>query len=81
MPDTNNKVICPDCGAEIKSQTRLVGDILECSECGTEVEILSINPLKYRELIEEKWSSLRGVKFFMTTKQSCWNWYGQIFFK
>jgi lysine biosynthesis protein LysW len=31
-----------------------IGDILECQECGTEVEILSINPLKYRELIEEK---------------------------
>ncbi len=54
MPDTNNKVICPDCQAEIKSQTMMVGDILECSECGTEVEILSLTPLKYRELIEEK---------------------------
>ena len=54
MPDTNNKVICPDCQAEIKSQKMMVGDILECSGCGTEVEILSLNPLKYRELIEEK---------------------------
>ncbi len=31
-----------------------VGDILECGECGTEVEILSLEPLKYQELIEEK---------------------------
>jgi lysine biosynthesis protein LysW len=54
MPDTNNKVICPDCQKEIKSETMNVGDILECQECGTEVEILSNNPLKYRELIEEK---------------------------
>lgn len=54
MIDTNNKVICPDCQAEIKSETMSIGDILECHECGTEVEILSINPLKYRELIEEK---------------------------
>ncbi len=54
MSDTNNKVICPDCQSEIKAESMLVGDILECGECGTEVEILSINPLKYRELIEEK---------------------------
>ena len=49
------KVICPDCKAEIKHEGQLlVGDILECNECGTEVEILSLEPLKYEELIEEK---------------------------
>lgn len=51
----NEKVICPDCKSEIKlSENLMVGDILECGECGTEVEITSLNPLKYRELIEEK---------------------------
>jgi len=54
MSDTNNKVICPDCGSEIKGKDLSVGDILECEECGTEVEILSLKPLKYGELIEEK---------------------------
>lgn len=54
MTETN-KIICPDCNSEIKApQGMMVGDILECSECGTEVEILSIEPLEYRELIEEK---------------------------
>jgi alpha-aminoadipate/glutamate carrier protein LysW len=54
MEDTN-KVICPDCGAEIiKPENMQVGDILECQECGTEVEILSLEPLKYQELVEEK---------------------------
>ena len=49
------KVICPDCQAEIISNNPMVvGDILECSECGTEVEVLSLNPLKYQVLIEEK---------------------------
>jgi alpha-aminoadipate/glutamate carrier protein LysW len=53
--EENKKIICPDCGAEIKADEGcLVGDILECEECGTEVEILSLEPLKYRELIEEK---------------------------
>jgi len=51
----NEKVICPDCETEIElTEATMVGDIIECGECGTEVEILSINPLKYRELIEEK---------------------------
>lgn len=54
MSDTNNKVVCPDCQTEIKGETLNVGDILECQECGTEVEILSTGPLQYRELIEEK---------------------------
>jgi len=50
-----NKIICPDCKAEIVYKIGLeVGDILECSECGTEVEILSLKPLKYDELVEEK---------------------------
>lgn len=50
-----SNITCPDCGSEIKStEGMMIGDILECEECGTEVEILSIDPLKYRELIEEK---------------------------
>lgn len=55
MSDVNQKVVCPDCNSEIiKPQEMTVGDILECSECGTEVEIQSISPLTYRELFEEK---------------------------
>lgn len=51
----NKKVVCPDCGMTIKiNGNEEVGDILECSECGTEVEIISIEPFECRELIEEK---------------------------
>ncbi len=51
----NDKVVCPDCKSEIKLQKEtMVGDIVECLECGTEVEIISLDPLKYRELVEEK---------------------------
>ena len=51
----NEKVVCPDCKSEIKlTEETMVGDIVECFECGTEVEIISLNPLKYRELVEEK---------------------------
>lgn len=51
----DNKIICPDCQTEIIAPAdMIVGDILECSECGTEVEIQSLSPLTYRELVEEK---------------------------
>ena len=53
--NNNQKVICPDCKSEILMEANSgVGDILECSVCGTEVEITSKDPLKYREIIETK---------------------------
>lgn len=55
MTGTNDQIICPDCGVEVKkSESMEIGDILECQECGTEVEILSIEPLQFKELVEEK---------------------------
>lgn len=55
MTDANLKITCPDCNSEILPiEGMVVGEILECSECGTEVEIQSLEPLTYRELIEEK---------------------------
>jgi alpha-aminoadipate carrier protein LysW len=49
------KIICPDCQSEINIENKVViGDILECGECGTEVEIISLDPLKFQELVEEK---------------------------
>lgn len=55
MNQDESKIICPDCKAEItKTEGMVVGDILECSQCGTEVEILSLLPLQYSELVEEK---------------------------
>jgi alpha-aminoadipate carrier protein LysW len=51
----NEKVVCPDCKTEIElTEETMVGDIVECGECGTEVEILTLNPLKFCELVEEK---------------------------
>ncbi|MFZ2153239.1 MAG: lysine biosynthesis protein LysW [Microgenomates group bacterium] len=55
MDDANVKIMCPDCNAEIVPiEGMVVGDILECGECGTEVEIQSLSPITYRELVEEK---------------------------
>lgn len=55
MTNDQIKIICPDCQSEIVRPEKIeVGDILECRECGTEIEITSIDPLTYRELIETK---------------------------
>lgn len=55
MEENTKLILCPDCGAEIlQPEGMAVGDILECSECGTEIEILSLDPLKFSELVEEK---------------------------
>lgn len=48
-------ITCPDCQTVITLEENVtVGDIIECPECGTEVEITSINPLTFREIIETK---------------------------
>lgn len=53
--DNQNKVNCPDCGKEIVCPEGVtVGEILECGECGTEVEVVTVKPVTVRELIEEK---------------------------
>jgi lysine biosynthesis protein LysW len=52
----DKKIVCPDCGVEIKTGEKLieVGDIFECSECGCEIEVTSLNPLSTRTLLEQK---------------------------
>ena len=53
--EDDKKIVCPDCGAEILSKKGMeLGDILECSQCGTEVEVVCLSPLKCEELVEEK---------------------------
>ncbi|MCL4383900.1 lysine biosynthesis protein LysW [Patescibacteria group bacterium] len=55
MTNVQDQIICPDCKAEINHPEKLeVGDIVECQECGTEVEITSLEPLVYREIMETK---------------------------
>jgi lysine biosynthesis protein LysW len=50
-----NNPICPECDSEIHINSELkLGQVIECSSCGTECEILDINPLKLVPLEEEK---------------------------
>ncbi len=50
--------ICPECDAEIPvSVSMVIGEVLSCSECGCELEIVSLDPLRLdlAPEIEEDW--------------------------
>ena len=49
---------CPVCGANISVADDVVkGELLECDDCGTELEVKSVDPLKIEEApeAEEDW--------------------------
>ena len=49
---------CPVCGAEITLADDVVkGELLECDDCGSELEVLSVDPVKLEEApeAEEDW--------------------------
>jgi len=56
MKNKQNSVVCPDCCAPLKfdPKTLSVGDILECQNCGTESEVISLEPIKLQIVEEEK---------------------------
>jgi hypothetical protein len=54
-PTKQNSPVCPSCDSPIAVQPKYCkGDVLECSACGTESEIISENPLIIAPLEEEK---------------------------
>ena len=47
--------LCPVCDAEITlSEGTVEGELLECPECGTELEVTSVNPFKLQEAPQEE---------------------------
>ncbi|MEM3374252.1 MAG: lysine biosynthesis protein LysW [Candidatus Woesearchaeota archaeon] len=36
---------CPECGAEIKAENVEIGEILNCQDCGSELEVRKLNPV------------------------------------
>lgn len=46
---------CPVCGAEVNLEEDTVqGELIECPDCGTELEVVSINPFKVEEAPQEE---------------------------
>lgn len=49
---------CPVCGAEISlADDTVKGELLECDDCGSELEVVSLDPAKLEEApeAEEDW--------------------------
>lgn len=49
---------CPICEALIEiSEGTVVGELMSCNECGTELEVTNINPIEIQEApeVEEDW--------------------------
>ena len=38
--------ICPECAAEIEMTDIIVGEIVQCTDCSSELEVLSTSPLE-----------------------------------
>ena len=55
MTDAPNPLNCPECDNPLKTEKELKkGLLIECSACGTENEIISLDPLLLSPLEEEK---------------------------
>lgn len=46
---------CPVCGAEITlADDTVVGELIECIDCGTELEVVDIDPVVLAEAPQEE---------------------------
>ena len=45
---------CPECAFNLTLKSPEEGELLECSDCGTELEVRSLNPLRIERAPEEK---------------------------
>ena len=53
-----NAAKCPVCEADVKINPGVMqGELLSCADCGTELEVTSINPLTLEEApeVQEDW--------------------------
>jgi len=48
---------CVECGAELGTEIQLAGEILDCPDCGLELEVRSVTPLVLAPApeVEEDW--------------------------
>ena len=48
---------CPECDAPISASPVMAGELVDCSDCGLELEAISLSPLRFAAApeIEEDW--------------------------
>ena len=37
---------CPECAAPLSTTDTVVGEIIDCDDCGVELEVVTINPIQ-----------------------------------
>ena len=49
-------VLCPECDTDLDIEEDEVeeGDVVSCSECGSDFEVVTINPLELNKVEEEE---------------------------
>ena len=53
-----NNITCLECGAVIEVESSvIIGEIIECPDCGVELEVVSVNPVTVAPApeVEEDW--------------------------
>jgi len=46
MQTTTLAIQCPECAGAVAAAPSLVGEILDCGDCGAELEVLSLSPIQ-----------------------------------
>ena len=54
---TVSAIECPECAAAIQARPQLAGEILDCGDCGAELEVMSLTPVvvQLAPQVEEDW--------------------------
>ena len=49
-------VLCPECETDldIEEDDMEEGDVVSCSECGSDFEVITVNPLEMKKVSEEE---------------------------
>ena len=57
MTTATTALECPECAAALKVQPTLAGEILDCGDCGAELEVVTLQPLRVQLApeVEEDW--------------------------
>ena len=46
--------MCPECGNEIEAAGLEQGELIVCDDCGSELEVVKVSPLKLEHAPEEE---------------------------
>lgn len=56
-PAASTAFECPECAKALSARPTMTGEILDCDDCGAELEVVSLSPLRVELApdVEEDW--------------------------